>query len=142
MRSPKFWLGLLSTTITATELSGSRSSRVKDGLASASAISANAMVRTAAPRLRDTKRSSANRHAAAITAHRTSVPTRGANAIPIFKALSWLLLLTQALEQRRNMYLIGFVIAGERVHHDVDAGAEREFALARLPIDHRQHRLP
>ena len=32
VRSPKFWLGLLSTTIAATEVSGSRSSRVNDGI--------------------------------------------------------------------------------------------------------------
>ena len=52
-RSPKFWLGLLSTTTTATEVSGSRSSRVSDGLASASTSSASASARTSAPRLRD-----------------------------------------------------------------------------------------
>ena len=39
------------------------------------------------------------------------------------------------------MHLIGFVIAGERVHDDVDAGAEREIALARFALDHRQHGL-
>ena len=42
-RSPNSWLGLLSTTTTATEVSGSRSSRVSDGLASASTNSASAM---------------------------------------------------------------------------------------------------
>src|SRR6516162_5866344 len=41
-------------------------------------------------------------------------------------------LLSQPFEQRRNVDLVGLVVAGERVHHDVDAGAEREFALARL----------
>ena len=39
LRSPKFWLGLLSTMTAATEGIGSRSSRVSDGLASASTIS-------------------------------------------------------------------------------------------------------
>ena len=38
--------------------------------------------------------------------------------------------LSQPFEQRRNVDLVGLVVAGERVHHDVDAGAEREFALA------------
>jgi hypothetical protein len=28
------------------------------------------------------------------------------------------------------MHLVGLVVAGERVHHDIDAGAEGEFALA------------
>src|SRR5215475_13651405 len=50
-------------------------------------------------------------------------------------------LLSQPFEQRRNVDLVGLVVAGERVHHDVDAGAEREFALARLGGDERQHSL-
>src|SRR5262245_60100947 len=49
--------------------------------------------------------------------------------------------LSQPFEQRRNVALVGLVVAGERVHHDVDAGAEREFALARLGGDERQHGL-
>src|SRR5262249_54533123 len=49
--------------------------------------------------------------------------------------------LSQPFEQRRNVDLVGLVVAGERVHHDVDAGAEREFALARLGGDERQHGL-
>ncbi len=52
LRSPKFWLGLLSTMTAATEGIGSRSSRVSDGLASASTISASAKARIGAPRLR------------------------------------------------------------------------------------------
>src|SRR5262245_63946312 len=35
-------------------------------------------------------------------------------------------LLSQPFEQRRNVDLVGLVVAGERVHHDVDTGAERE----------------
>src|SRR6266568_1071697 len=50
LRSPKFWLGLLSITTAATDDNGSRSSRVNDGLANASRISASAVTRTAAPR--------------------------------------------------------------------------------------------
>src|SRR5580700_2157187 len=42
VRLPKFWLGLLSITTAATDDSGSRSSRVNDGLASASRITARA----------------------------------------------------------------------------------------------------
>src|SRR6202035_1036423 len=131
VRSPKFWLGLLSTTTTATEESGSRSSRVSDGLPSASA-------RIVAPRLRDTNSNSARITAAAMAAHNTGSATSGANAIPRFKIS---LLLPQTLEQRRHVHLIGFVIAGQRVHDDVDTGAEREFALARLAFHHRQHGL-
>src|SRR3954466_13582533 len=40
--------------------------------------------------------------------------------------------LSQPFQQRRNVDLVGFVVAGERVHHDVDAGAEGKFALARF----------
>src|SRR5580692_10893123 len=137
-RSPKFWLGLLSTTTTATELSGSRSSRVSDGLASASTTSASASARIVAPRLRDTNSNSASTTAAATAAHNTGSATSGANAIPRFK-LS--LLLPQSLEQRRHVHLIGFVIAGQRVHDDVDTGAERKLALALLAFHHRQHGL-
>ena len=46
VRSPNSWLGLLSMTTAATEVSGSRSSRVNDGLASASTNSASATMRT------------------------------------------------------------------------------------------------
>ena len=53
VRSPNSWLALLSTTTIATEVSGSRSSRVNDGLASASTNSAIAAMRMKAPRLRD-----------------------------------------------------------------------------------------
>ena len=70
-RSPKFWLGLLSTTTTATEVSGSRSSRVKEGFASASTISSSAIVRTTAPRLRAKNSSPATISATARPAHTT-----------------------------------------------------------------------
>ena len=70
-RSPKFWLGLLSITTATTEDSGSRSSRVNDGLASASTIRASAMVRIAAPRLRTTNSSTASTATSATAAHST-----------------------------------------------------------------------
>ena len=89
VRSPKFWLGLLSTMTTATELNGSRCSRVSDGLASASTTSASASVRIAAPRLREMKSSEENRHAAAIAAHNSAALMRGANATPRFNTLSY-----------------------------------------------------
>src|SRR5579863_8997812 len=137
-RSPKFWLGLLSTTTTATELSGSRSSRVSEGLASASTISASAKARTVAPRLREANSRSAGTTAKPIAAHSRWTETRGANATPRFTLA---LLLAEPFEQRRHVNLIGFVIAGQRLHHDVGAGAERKLALARLAFDHRQHGL-
>ena len=47
-------------------------------------------------------------------------------------------LLSQPLKQRRHVHLVGLVVAGQRVHHDVDAGAEREFALPMVPGEPRQ----
>src|SRR3984957_15785488 len=138
VRSPKLWLGLLSITTTATEESGSRSSRVSDGLASASTTSASASARIVAPRLRDTNSNNTSTTAAATAVHNTGSATSGANAIPRFKIS---LLLPQPFQQRRHVHLIGFVIAGQRVHDDVDAGAERQLALARLAFHHRQHGL-
>src|SRR5215471_17119588 len=50
-------------------------------------------------------------------------------------------LLPQPFEQRWNVDLVSLVVAGQGVHHDVDAGAEGEFTLARLAGHQRQHRL-
>ncbi len=83
-RSPKFWLGLLSTTTTATEDSGSRSSRVSDGLARARTSSARAPVRISAPRLRDTSSSAAMAAASAAAAHTYSTGMKGEKLIPKF----------------------------------------------------------
>src|ERR1700704_7007169 len=66
-------------------------------------------------------------------APRGSPLTRGTTALS--------LLLSQPFQQRRNVDLVGLVVAGERVHHDVDAGAEGEFTLARLGGHERQHGL-
>ena len=68
VRSPNSWLGLLSTITTATEVSGSRSSRVIEGLASASTNSASAIERMNAPRLRENMSSSAITNATAAAA--------------------------------------------------------------------------
>src|SRR5882672_2022289 len=135
VRSPKFWLGLLSITTAATEDSGSRSSRVKDGLASASRISARAATRTAAPRERPSNSNTAITTMAASAIHSTSEGTRGVNAIP------YCMLLPESFDQRRRVHLVGLVVAGQCVHHDVDAGAEGEFALPRFARRQRQHRL-
>ena len=82
VRSPKFWLGLLSITTAATDDSGSRSSRVNDGLASASRISASAATRTAAPRARPSSSRTAITTIAASAIHSTSEGTSGVNAMP------------------------------------------------------------
>src|SRR5947199_111636 len=135
LRVPKFWLGLLSITTAATEDNGSRSSRVKEGLASASSISASAVTRTAAPRARPSSSSADITTIAASAIHSTIAGTRGVNAMP------YCMLLPQPFDQRRRVDQVGLVVAGQRVHHDVDAGTEGEFALARLARRQRQHRL-
>src|SRR6202030_3225701 len=48
-------------------------------------------------------------------------------------------LLSQPFDQRRRMHLVGLVVSGQRVHHDVDASAEGEFALPRFARRKRQH---
>ena len=68
-RSPKFWLGLLSTTTATTEGSGSRSSRVSDGLASASTSRRAQRAHGQAPRLRTTTSSSRRTTATRERAH-------------------------------------------------------------------------
>ena len=70
-RSPKPWLGLLSTTTVTTDDSGSRSSRVNDGLASASTIKSSAVARTKAPRLRTDSSSAPSTSATASAAQST-----------------------------------------------------------------------
>ena len=82
VRSPKFWLGLLSITTVATDDNGSRSSRVNDGLASASRISASAVTRTAAPRARLSSSNAAITVMAASASQSTSEGTSGVNAMP------------------------------------------------------------
>jgi len=43
----------------------------------------------------------------------------------------------EALQKVAHMNLVGFVIAGESVHHEVDAAAQGEFVLA-LPARHQR----
>src|ERR1700710_879910 len=138
VRSPKFWLGLLSITTAATEDNGSRSSRVKDGVASASRISASASTRTAAPRARPSSSNAAITTRGGGPSQSTGEGTSGVNAMPYCMIA---LLLPEPFDQRRRVHLVGLVVAGQRVHHDVDAGAEGEFALPRLAGRQRQHRL-
>src|SRR5579885_2968619 len=135
-RSPNCWLGLLSMMTAATEGIGSRSSRVNEGLASASTMRPSATARITAPRLRAISSTMAISAAAPKAAQTTYSGTSGANDTPRFTSV---LLLPQPLEQRRDVHLVGLVVAGQRVHHDVDAGAEGEFALARLARHQRQH---
>src|ERR1700682_3221724 len=49
--------------------------------------------------------------------------------------------LSEPLDNLRRVHLIGLVVAGQGVHHDVDTGAERELALPRFTRRQWQHRL-
>src|SRR5262249_51519607 len=130
--------GLLARITTATEDSGWRSSRVNEGLASATTSSAKAKMRSGAPRLRTKSSSAASTTTAAQAAHTASTGTSGANAIP---KSTEPILLAEPLEQRRDVHLIRLVIAGQRVHHDVDPRPEGELTLPRVAGNERQHRL-
>src|SRR5258708_27740404 len=60
------------------------------------------------------------------------------------RATRWLAMtndrsLSEPFDQRRRVHLIGLVVAGQGVHHDVDAGAERELALPRFTRRQWQH---
>ena len=124
LRVPKFWLGLLSITTAATEDNGSRSSRVKEvgerqqdqrQRRDAHRSTARAAERSAAISQRSRRARSTARWS-----------EQGANAMP------YCMLYCPSRSRGPGVDLIGLVVAGQRVHHDVDAGAEGEFALARL----------
>ena len=83
-RSPNSWLGLLSITTTATEVKGSRSSRVIDGLPSASTNSVIAAMRIHLPRALANTSIAASTHAIASATHTMVSGTSGANEMPKF----------------------------------------------------------
>ena len=80
-----------------------------------------------AARARQSGRSAAITTIAASAIHSTIGRNEGRERDAVLHAL-----LPQAFDEGRHVDLIGLVVAGQRVHHDVDAGAEGEFALARL----------
>ena len=60
----------------------------------------------------------------------------GRNSIDQFNVLD-VLLLSQALKKRGDVYLIGLVISGQCIHHNVDASPERHFPLVLPPGNRR-----
>ena len=127
VRSPKFWLGLLSITTAATDDSGSRSSRVNDGLASASRISASAAMRIAAPRGAPEQQQGCDHDDGG---KREPEHERGNERGKRDAVLHVAALLPEPFDQRRRMHLVGLVVSGQRVHHDVDAGRGRRIRVA------------
>src|SRR5215510_7074251 len=82
------------------------------------------MTRSAAPRRKRQNRTASRTAPTPASPHKTGHGTNGMNSIDQLMAS-----LSQALEQGRDVHLVGLVVAGERVHHDVNAGAERHLAL-------------
>ena len=141
MRAPRVWLSLRSSTTATTLFCASRCSRTSDGSASAASSNARASAAPSRALLPGVKREAENAErgddAARAKAGQGSSGvkarvefTHGAPHCP------------RALQQIAHMHLIGFVIAGQRVHHEIDAAAQRHFALARAARRQRIERLP
>src|SRR5262245_34657089 len=123
------WLWLRSTMIAATLLSGSRSSLRRTGFTRPAASAAVAASRNSAPRWRFHRPARASSVTGTSTAAISAQDSKGSRMIDQFTVQ---LLLTQPLEQVRDMDLVGFVVARQHVHDDVDAGAVGIHALHRI----------
>src|SRR5262245_5789082 len=82
------------------------------------------MRRRAAPRRKRQNRTASRTAPKTASPHKTYNVTNGMNSIDQLMAS-----LSQALEQGSDLHLVGLIVAGQLVHHDVDAGAERHLAL-------------
>src|SRR6478752_5277276 len=121
MRSGVCWLWLRSTMTGTIVESCSRSSCISTGLASAARSASAASPRIHAPRM---PRQSANTVTITeITASAISKDQGRKGVKPSVMSLS------QAFQEVGDVHLVGFVVTGQHVHHDVDAGAEGIFPL-------------
>ncbi len=119
-----------STTTATTSFSRSRSSRTKEGLNKARMKNATASARNVAPVWRT---SSARMAAPAAMSEITTTigsGSRGDQSMELMRAPSPASL-AEPLEESRHVHLVRFVVACQRVHHDVDARPIGELALAR-----------
>ena len=105
--------------------SGSRVSRTSSGLLSAAKRNAKASSRSQPPRARRTIAASAT----ADLPRPATTTARAPDAARSRSRGSSRCLMSHALEQCGNMHLVGLVIAGERIHHHIDAKAHRQLAL-------------
>ena len=117
--SPMSWLWLRSTTSATTLFSGSRSSSSSTGLSRAAASAASAAKRKQRAALAQAQ---AGERRAAATG--TSTAASSGQDRSGSKASDQFMLLPQPFEQHRHVHLVGLVVAGQHVHHDVDAGAQ------------------
>src|SRR5664279_5511905 len=126
------WLALLSTTRATTVDSGSRSSLSSTGLARAATRASAARARSQPPRIRRQRPGRTSNAAITAMAISSGSGRSGAKERDQFTTL-----LPQPLEQRGHVHLVGLVVAGQRVHDDVDARAVGHLALRGIAGDRR-----
>src|SRR5690606_37531645 len=104
------------------------------GLASAAIRASPAARRSGSPRIRSTRPRAASTSTSTAVAATYCQGSRGS------KATDSSILLAQPFEEHRHMHLVGFVIAGQHVHHDVYSGPIGEHALERVRRHGRKDR--
>src|SRR5690606_24951678 len=125
-RLPSSWLWLRSTTTETTLFSGSRSSLMMTGLKRASASAAAARRRISPPRIRNAIVASTSNASGTRMAISHGVERNGSNSIFIPASL-----IPQPLDEVLGVDLVGLVVAGQHIHHDVHAAANGIDALHR-----------
>ena len=116
-RSPMRWEAVASSARITMSGRGSRSSVWSDGPASASTSAAAARARSHQPGRPRQSASSAAARARALSATTSAQGKAGS------KTMLRVMLLSQPVEQGRHVDLVGFVVARQHVHHEVDAEA-------------------
>ncbi len=115
-----------SMTTATTSFSGLRSSRCSVGSSSATSSSAATSAAQEAPRAAGARASGRRRRP---RQRRAARPARASAAAARRRRTRRSM--REPFEQVLGVNLVGLVVAGQRVHHEIDAAAQREFALAR-----------
>ncbi len=126
VRSDRAWLDERSTARITTSFSGLRCSTCSDGPVSA-ARSASADKRAQGPALQPAPDRQRHQHQRQ-PGQRPERPVRHQRREDQ-RCVSPRPSLAQPLQQRLHMHLVGFVVAGQGIHHEVDAEAIGVFAL-------------
>src|SRR5207244_6271927 len=77
---------------------------------------------------------------AAMIHHASNGAAASVKALPLIAAIIAPISLTEPLEDRRHVHLVGLVVAGQHIHDQVDAEAQRHFALRLAARHHREGR--
>src|SRR3712207_6447138 len=133
-RSPRVCEVERSMTTATMSFTFSRSSCTSAGLASARRTRPRATARRMATGPRVTSARMARRATTAPRAQRAKSGTRGEK---LTESKGTLPLLPETFEQGRHVHLVGLVVAGQRIHDDVDAAAIRELPLALVAANDR-----